>query len=157
MVLRREGTIIHTAMTIMLVQGDHILFYSISLTFLQFSILLLLLCRSTISVGIRRKNNPLTCTDSAASWPNSAGKYFPPNGLCGNNEELRMPLFDIFLDSLRHSCCLCISLDVHYRECESLGLEDFPTSEQLHWHGHHPGKPDWSEGSRFVAFSMVRI
>jgi len=40
------------------------------------------------------------------------------------------------------------------RECESLGLEDFPTSEQLHWHGHHPGKPDWSEGSRFVAFSM---
>nr|CAB3483492.1 unnamed protein product [Digitaria exilis] len=40
------------------------------------------------------------------------------------------------------------------KECESLGLEDFPTSEQLHWHGHQPGKPDWSEGSRFVAFSM---
>ncbi|CAO2162756.1 unnamed protein product [Urochloa humidicola] len=40
------------------------------------------------------------------------------------------------------------------KECECLGLEDFPTSEQLHWHGHQPGKPDWSEGSRFVAFSM---
>ncbi|GJN03996.1 hypothetical protein PR202_ga21501 [Eleusine coracana subsp. coracana] len=40
------------------------------------------------------------------------------------------------------------------QECESLGLEDFPTSERLQWHGHQPGRPDWSEGSRFVAFSM---
>ncbi|AQK58188.1 Isoamylase 1 chloroplastic [Zea mays] len=39
-------------------------------------------------------------------------------------------------------------------ECESLGLEDFPTSERLRWHGHQPGKPDWSEASRFVAFTM---
>ena len=43
------------------------------------------------------------------------------------------------------------------RECESLGLEDFPTAERLQWHGHQPGKPDWSEASRFVAFSMVQI
>ncbi|AQK51280.1 Sugary1 [Zea mays] len=40
------------------------------------------------------------------------------------------------------------------KECESLGLEDFPTSERLKWHGHQPGKPDWSEASRFVAFTM---
>ncbi|CAD6264731.1 unnamed protein product [Miscanthus lutarioriparius] len=40
------------------------------------------------------------------------------------------------------------------KECESLGLEDFPTSERLQWHGHQPGKPNWSEASRFVAFTM---
>ncbi|KAK9697543.1 hypothetical protein RND81_08G044200 [Saponaria officinalis] len=39
-------------------------------------------------------------------------------------------------------------------ECESLGLNDFPTSERLQWHGHVPGCPDWSESSRFVAFTM---
>ncbi|KAH9608201.1 hypothetical protein KSS87_006934 [Heliosperma pusillum] len=39
-------------------------------------------------------------------------------------------------------------------ECESLGLSDFPTSERLQWHGHVPECPDWSEASRFVAFSM---
>ncbi|KAK7399043.1 hypothetical protein VNO78_10218 [Psophocarpus tetragonolobus] len=41
------------------------------------------------------------------------------------------------------------------QECESLGLDDFPTSERLQWHGHFPGRPDWSETSRFVAFTMV--
>lgn len=41
------------------------------------------------------------------------------------------------------------------RECESLGLDDFPTAERLQWHGHVPGNPDWSESSRFVAFSLV--
>ncbi|KFK36885.1 hypothetical protein AALP_AA4G184500 [Arabis alpina] len=40
-------------------------------------------------------------------------------------------------------------------ECESLGLNDFPTSERLQWHGLAPGMPDWSETSRFVAFSLV--
>ncbi|GLJ10540.1 hypothetical protein SUGI_0130070 [Cryptomeria japonica] len=40
-------------------------------------------------------------------------------------------------------------------ECESLGLEDFPTAERLQWHGHQPEMPDWSESSRFVAFTMV--
>lgn len=39
-------------------------------------------------------------------------------------------------------------------ECESLGLNAFPTSERLQWHGHIPGKPDWSETSRFVAFTL---
>lgn len=39
-------------------------------------------------------------------------------------------------------------------ECESLGLNDFPTAERLQWHGHMPGSPDWSEGSRFVAFTL---
>ncbi|XP_073011594.1 isoamylase SU1, chloroplastic isoform X1 [Typha latifolia] len=41
------------------------------------------------------------------------------------------------------------------RECESIGLDDFPTAERLQWHGHQPGMPDWSETSRFVAFSMT--
>ncbi|XP_028760019.1 isoamylase 1, chloroplastic [Neltuma alba] len=41
------------------------------------------------------------------------------------------------------------------KECESLGLEDFATSERLQWHGHFPGMPDWSETSRFVAFTMI--
>ncbi|KAK8477879.1 hypothetical protein V6N11_000310 [Hibiscus sabdariffa] len=41
------------------------------------------------------------------------------------------------------------------RECESLGLNNFPTSERLQWHGHTPGKPDWSETSRFVAFTLI--
>ncbi|MED6157614.1 Iron-sulfur assembly protein 1, variant 3 [Stylosanthes scabra] len=40
------------------------------------------------------------------------------------------------------------------KECESLGLDDFPTAERLQWHGHFPGMPDWSETSRFVAFTM---
>ncbi|XP_010558314.1 PREDICTED: isoamylase 1, chloroplastic [Tarenaya hassleriana] len=40
-------------------------------------------------------------------------------------------------------------------ECESLGLNDFPTAERLQWHGHAAGMPDWSETSRFVAFSLV--
>lgn len=40
-------------------------------------------------------------------------------------------------------------------ECESLGLEDFPTAERLQWHGHQPETADWSESSRFVAFTIV--
>ncbi|KAK4478940.1 hypothetical protein RD792_014447 [Penstemon davidsonii] len=40
-------------------------------------------------------------------------------------------------------------------ECESLGLNDFPTAERLQWHGHAPGMPDWSETSRFVAFTLI--
>ncbi|KAJ4734304.1 Glycogen debranching enzyme [Rhynchospora pubera] len=40
------------------------------------------------------------------------------------------------------------------RECECLGMDDFPTAQQLQWHGHQPGMPDWSDTSRFVAFSM---
>ncbi|ESQ52690.1 hypothetical protein EUTSA_v10016275mg [Eutrema salsugineum] len=40
-------------------------------------------------------------------------------------------------------------------ECESLGLSDFPTAKRLQWHGLAPGMPDWSETSRFVAFSLV--
>ncbi|MBA0841796.1 hypothetical protein Goarm_001658 [Gossypium armourianum] len=41
------------------------------------------------------------------------------------------------------------------RECESLRLNDFPTAERLQWHGHTPGKPDWSDTSRFVAFTLI--
>ncbi|ESW32223.1 hypothetical protein PHAVU_002G303600 [Phaseolus vulgaris] len=49
-------------------------------------------------------------------------------------------------------CCLVTKFR---QECESLGLDDFPTSERLQWHGHFPGMPDWSETSRFVAFTLV--
>lgn len=42
-------------------------------------------------------------------------------------------------------------------ECESLGLQDFPTAERLQWHGHSPNKPDWSETSRFVGFTLVIV
>ncbi|KAM6570600.1 hypothetical protein CsatB_018585 [Cannabis sativa] len=48
-------------------------------------------------------------------------------------------------------CCLVTKFR---QECESLGLDDFPTAERLQWHGHAPGVPDWSETSRFVAFSL---
>ncbi|XP_068636554.1 isoamylase 1, chloroplastic isoform X2 [Aristolochia californica] len=41
------------------------------------------------------------------------------------------------------------------QECQSLGQDDFLTAERLQWHGHMPGVPDWSETSRFVAFSLV--
>ncbi|KAG0482513.1 hypothetical protein HPP92_010597 [Vanilla planifolia] len=41
------------------------------------------------------------------------------------------------------------------RGCESLGLDDFPTAEKLLWHGHRPGEPNWSNTSRFVAFSLL--
>ncbi|KAL0007459.1 hypothetical protein SO802_008961 [Lithocarpus litseifolius] len=40
-------------------------------------------------------------------------------------------------------------------ECESLHLNDFPTAERLQWHGHTPGRPDWSETSRFVAYTLA--
>ncbi|KAI3875604.1 hypothetical protein MKX03_001555 [Papaver bracteatum] len=49
-------------------------------------------------------------------------------------------------------CCLITKFR---HECESLGLNDFPTSERLQWHGHAPGDPNWSATSRFVAFSLV--
>ncbi|KAK6944677.1 Glycoside hydrolase, family 13, N-terminal [Dillenia turbinata] len=49
-------------------------------------------------------------------------------------------------------CCLMTKLR---KECESLGLNDFPTAERLQWHGHLPGRPDWSDTSRFVAFTLI--
>lgn len=48
-------------------------------------------------------------------------------------------------------CCRMAKLR---SECESLGLEDFPTAERLQWHGHQPDMADWSELSRFVAFTI---
>ncbi|KAH0993546.1 hypothetical protein GBA52_005029 [Prunus armeniaca] len=49
-------------------------------------------------------------------------------------------------------CCLMTKFR---QESESLGLNDFPTAERLQWHGHAPGVPDWSERSRFVAFTLM--
>ncbi|KAH0720081.1 hypothetical protein KY284_005111 [Solanum tuberosum] len=40
-------------------------------------------------------------------------------------------------------------------ECESLGSDGFPTAERLQRHGHTPRTPDWSEESRFIAFTLV--
>ncbi|KAL2902515.1 Isoamylase 1 chloroplastic [Bienertia sinuspersici] len=48
-------------------------------------------------------------------------------------------------------CCLMTKFR---SECESLALNEFPTSERLQWHGHIPERPDWSETSRFVAFTL---
>lgn len=49
-------------------------------------------------------------------------------------------------------CCLMTKFR---QECESLGLNDFPTAERLQWHGLAPGVPDWSKTSRLVAFTLV--
>ncbi|AET05099.2 putative isoamylase [Medicago truncatula] len=51
----------------------------------------------------------------------------------------------------------CRLLTKFRQECESLGLDDFPTSERLQWHGHFPVTPDWSESSRFVAFTLMDL
>jgi hypothetical protein len=39
----------------------------------------------------------------------------------------------------------------------ALRLGEFPTAERLEWHGTTPNTPDWSETSRFVAFTLVLI
>ncbi|KAM7477644.1 hypothetical protein LguiA_025857 [Lonicera macranthoides] len=49
-------------------------------------------------------------------------------------------------------CCLVTKFR---HECESLGLNDFPTAERLQWHGRAPLTPDWSLASRFVAFTLI--
>ncbi|KAL7189925.1 hypothetical protein ACSBR1_039542 [Camellia fascicularis] len=49
----------------------------------------------------------------------------------------------------------CSLMTKFRHECESLGLNDFPTAKRLQWHGHSPEMPDWSETSRFVAFTLV--
>ncbi|KAJ4709190.1 isoamylase 1, chloroplastic-like [Melia azedarach] len=49
-------------------------------------------------------------------------------------------------------CCLMTKFR---HECESLGLSDFPTAGRLQWHGYAPGMPDWSDKSRFVAFTLI--
>eukprot|EP00249_Psilotum_nudum_P010772 c22755_g1_i1 orf=134-2626(+) len=41
------------------------------------------------------------------------------------------------------------------RRCEAFGLGDFPNAERLQWHGFVPNTPNWSETSRFVAFTIV--
>ncbi|TKY53610.1 Isoamylase 1 [Spatholobus suberectus] len=50
----------------------------------------------------------------------------------------------------------CRLMTTFRQECELLGLDDFPTSERLQWHGHFPGMLDWSETSRFVACTVVQ-
>ncbi|XP_073289894.1 isoamylase 1, chloroplastic isoform X1 [Primulina huaijiensis] len=49
----------------------------------------------------------------------------------------------------------CRQLTKFRHECESLGLNDFPTADRLQWHGHASGMPDWSDRSRFVAFTLI--
>lgn len=45
---------------------------------------------------------------------------------------------------------------VHFRHATpSLRLRAHPTGQQMIWHGHQPNQPDWSEGSRFVAFTLA--
>ncbi|KAL2458455.1 Isoamylase 1 [Forsythia ovata] len=49
----------------------------------------------------------------------------------------------------------CCHMTKFRHECESLGLNDFPTAERLQWHGQTPAVPDWSDASRFVAFTLI--
>ncbi|KAI9180239.1 hypothetical protein LWI28_002662 [Acer negundo] len=49
-------------------------------------------------------------------------------------------------------CCLVTKFR---HGCESLGLQDFPTAERLQWHGRTLDKLDWSDTSRFVAFTVI--
>lgn len=42
-----------------------------------------------------------------------------------------------------------------YRENAVFRMEDYPSDWNLDWHGHGPGTPDWSETSRFIAYSLV--
>lgn len=58
-------------------------------------------------------------------------------------------------ESLSDYYRFCRLMTKFRRECESIGLDDFPTAERLQWHGHQPGMPDWSKSSRFVAFSLT--
>ncbi|KAG6627799.1 hypothetical protein I3843_15G132000 [Carya illinoinensis] len=58
-------------------------------------------------------------------------------------------------ESLTDFFRFCCHMTKFRRECESLGLDDFPTAKRLQWHGHAPGVPDWSETSRFVAFTLI--
>ncbi|KAJ3676835.1 hypothetical protein LUZ60_002559 [Juncus effusus] len=51
-------------------------------------------------------------------------------------------------------CCLMTKFR---KEFECLRLDEFPTAERLMWHGHQPGRPDWSDTSRFVAFSITDV
>ncbi|GJY60381.1 hypothetical protein Tco_0461038 [Tanacetum coccineum] len=43
------------------------------------------------------------------------------------------------------------------RECDALGLNDFPTAERLQCHGYVPETAHWSETSRFAAFTLVHF
>lgn len=98
-------------------------------------------CRLTTSDGIKRMSPPQIFSDFAAIWPSSASKCIII--LSGFDFQLHCGLI---IRSLLFEFC---------SEAESLGLDDFPTAERLQWHGHAPGMPDWSESSRFVAFTLV--
>ncbi|PHU11644.1 hypothetical protein BC332_18574 [Capsicum chinense] len=51
----------------------------------------------------------------------------------------------------------CSLMTKFRHQCESLGLDGFLTADRLQWHGHAPRIPDWSETSRFVAFTLVKV
>lgn len=146
MVTQKEETTIHIAMIIM--------WSSATCWFLALFLTVLLSatcwfwceswCRSTISGGIKRKSPHQTSSDFAALWPNFASKYLLSFGAF----DYDFALFR-FLRCLHYNC--------YSSECESLGLSDFPTAGRLQWHGYAPGMPDWSDKSRFVAFTLVSL
>lgn len=49
-----------------------------------------------------------------------------------------------------------LTVKSYSRQCDALRLGEFPTAEKLQWHGSVPNLPDWSDSSRFVAFSLVK-
>ncbi|GJP51421.1 hypothetical protein CLOM_g10586, partial [Closterium sp. NIES-68] len=40
------------------------------------------------------------------------------------------------------------------KEFKCFRLDDFPTAHHLQWHGLTPANPDWSDTSRFIAFTI---
>ncbi|KAI9124532.1 hypothetical protein K1719_004454 [Acacia pycnantha] len=77
------------------------------------------------------------------------------NTYCHDNYQLNYFRWDKKEESSSDLFRFCQLMTKFRKECESLGLEEFPTSERLQWHGHFPGTPDWSKTSRFVAFTLI--
>ncbi|KAL5974195.1 Isoamylase su1, chloroplastic [Asimina triloba] len=74
--------------------------------------------------------------------------------LCLMVSQLNYFQWDMKEESSSDFFRFCRLMTKFRHECESLGLNDFPTAERLQWHGHIPGMPDWSKSTRFVAFSL---
>jgi len=123
-------------------------------------------CRLIILGGIRKEKIHKGFTDLRISWSTFEGCY-------SNNYLIRLTcswsisdkdLMSVYIlyvsfmfacrlwrEVMRLSHCswyLC-------RDTESLGLGEFPTGDRLEWHGVSPHTPDWTESSKFVAFTLV--
>lgn len=78
-------------------------------------------------------NNNTYCHDAPLNWFDWAQAEADPDGLMR---------FCSKLIHLRHST-------------PALRLRTHPSGAQIDWHGTQPKQPDWSEGSRFVAYTLT--